>query len=99
MKIDIDATKREIKKTSIYDDSGNLAGFVEGEDEVLVLLDRLLTERRVTLKDIKEVSAKMEGESRVGILIGVSAANALNYALGLKGAHELEFPQGPSQGF
>ncbi|MCL5004254.1 MAG: hypothetical protein M1352_03200 [Patescibacteria group bacterium] len=70
-----------------------MLGFEEGGSDVLVLLNQLLKKYKVELSDLKEIKAKMEGESRVGILIGVSAANALNYVLGLKPVGQLEYPE------
>ena len=83
---------------SLFSASEKIVGDVNGEADVLVLLDKLLKRNRVKLTDLKEIKAKMEGESQVGILIGVSGANALNYVLGLKKVSELEYPKDPEDG-
>lgn len=92
MRLLIDSSNRYLRKISIFDSSGKELIKVQGEDDVLKLIDRALREGRVKLSDLTEVSAKMDGESRVGINIGVAAANALNYALGLKKVNQLAFP-------
>lgn len=88
----IDTSNRLSHKLSLLDSTGQVLGFEEGAADVLILLDQLLEKYKIKLTDIKEIKAKMEGESRVGINIGVAAANALNYALGLKKLEELKFP-------
>lgn len=95
MKILMDTTNRFLRKIFLYDWLGKEIGHVEGEDEVLKLLDTLLKKHDVKILDLSSIEAKMEGESRVGILIGVSAVNALNYVLGLKKVSELSFPKDP----
>lgn len=98
MKIFIDSTNRFHREISLFSSAEKLVGDVNGEADVLVLLDQILKKYKVKLSDLKEIKAKMEGESRVGILIGVSGANALNYALGLKKVSELEYPKDPEGG-
>ena len=98
MKIFIDSTNRFSRKVSLLNPSEKIIGSVEGDDDILVLIDRLLKENKVALSELVEIKAKMEGESRVGILIGVSAANALNYSLGLKKVNELEYPKDAKDG-
>lgn len=98
MKIFIDSTNRLFRKVSLLNTSEEVVGRVEGEEDILELIDILLKENKVVPLELGEIKAKMEGESRVGILIGVSAANALNYCLGLKRVNELEYPKDPEGG-
>jgi len=98
MKIYIDATNRDSRKIIIYDSAGSVVGSTEGESGVLELIHRALGSCGLKLSDVSEFEARMDGESRVGTLIGVSAANALSYILGLKGAQELRYPKDPESG-
>lgn len=93
MKLEIDSSKRFLKKVSLVDDNQKEVSSVESDKDILVLIDEVLKKGKVSLSDLTFVKAVMEGESRVGINIGVSAANVLNYALGLKKIGELEFPK------
>lgn len=92
MKLLIDSSKRFLKKISLLDKNQKLVVSVESNEDILVLLDQVLKKGKTSLSDLTSVKAELKGESRVGINIGVSAANALNYSLGLKKVEELEFP-------
>ena len=97
VKLFIDTSKRFLRKISLFNSLGKLVGEVEDEEDLILLLDQLLKKNSVNLSDINEVEAKLEGESRVSILIGVAAANALSYALGIKKISQLKYPL--NQGF
>jgi len=92
MRLFINTSQRFLRKISLFNSLGKLVDEIEGEEDLILLLDRLLKKNGVNLNDIKEVEAKLEGESRVGILIGVAAANTLCYALGIKKLGELKYP-------
>lgn len=92
MKLSIDTRVRRVKKVELSDSGGNRVGFLQGQGDLIELIDQILKANQRKVTDLKEIEAKLEGESRVGILIGSAAANALNYALGLKSLDELEFP-------
>ena len=92
MKLLIDSSKRFIRRASVLDDQGKVISSAEGDRDLLFLLDQALNKAGVNLKDLISIETKMEGESRVGVNIGVAAANALNYSLGLKKLPELKFP-------
>jgi hypothetical protein len=96
--LDIDFSDRFRHTVFLHSVSNEELCRVSGETGVLELLGQLLDKHKAKLTDLKEIRANMEGESRVGILIGVSAANALNYCLGLKRASELEYPKQAEDG-
>lgn len=99
MKLFIDSTKRLIRQVFIFDKLGDEVTSIEGDQELLVLIDQALKKAGVDLKDLTSIEAKMVGESRVGVNIGAAAANALNYALGLKGLEDLEYPSSETESF
>lgn len=98
MKLVIDSSKRFLKKVSLIDKNQKVVSSVESDQNILILIDEALRQVKVSLNDLALAEAEMEGESRVGILIGVSAANALNYSLGLKKVDELKYPEDPKNG-
>lgn len=98
MKLFIDCSNRYWRRVALFDGNNQELAKVEGEEELVYLIDTLVKEQKINLEEIREVEAKMEGESRVGVLIGVSGANALNYCLGLKKVEELEYPPEPKVG-
>lgn len=48
---------------------------------VLILIDKLLKEKKFKLKDIKEIEVKTGPGSFTGLRVGISVANALGFAL------------------
>lgn len=92
MNILIDSSKRFLKRIILSDNNQHEMMSIEGDQDILVLIDQVLKKGETSLSSLTVVKAKLEGESRVGVGIGVSAANALNYALDLKKVGELEFP-------
>lgn len=99
MKLLIDSSKRFVKRLTLISGNQVEVKSVESNKDILVLIDQVLKKGKIRLPDLTSIEAKMEGESRVGISIGVTAANALNYVLGLKKVEELEFPEERSGGF
>lgn len=97
-KLFIDCSNRYQRKVVLYSPGGK-ENKVEGDEGVLGLVDRVLSESKTAPRELTQIKAKLTGQSRVGILIGAAAADALNYCLGLKGPQELEFPKEPESGF
>lgn len=99
MKLFIDSSQRYLRRVTLNDYQGKVLAVAQGQEEMIKLIDEVLKKAGVKLSSLTEISAKMEGESRVGINVGVAAANALNYALGLKKVKELTFPTDPNDKF
>lgn len=96
MKLLINSSERYIRRVSLVDEKGKEITSIEGDRDLLVLIDEALKKVGLELRDLTSVEAELSGRSRVGISIGAAAANALNYALGLKKLEELKYPnQGP----
>lgn len=91
-RIFIDSSLRFSRRVLVRDSVEGKSNEFVGEGDLLSLIDEALRKSGTSLKEIELVEAKMEGESRVGVSIGVAAANALSYALELKPLEELEFP-------
>lgn len=92
MRLFINTANRYFKKITIFDSREGQIVEAEGQADVVELIDRALQKGNLKAWDLGKVSAELQGESRVGINIGAAAANALNYALGLKKVKELSFP-------
>ncbi len=75
LKLLIDTSQRNFRRLDLSDLEGEVMESVEGDAEVLVLLDRLLKKAKVDLSQITQVEAQLAGESQTGILIGAAAAN------------------------
>lgn len=93
MKLFLDSAQRFTRKVSLTDEIVQKVDEAQAEVDLVVLIDRLLKKTRTPLTDLTQVAAKRKGASRVGVNVGLAAANALNYALGLKKVADLEFPE------
>ncbi len=55
-----------------------------GDQNVLELIEKLLKKQNIALKDINSIQVKTGPGSFTGLRVGVSIANALSFALGIK---------------
>lgn len=92
----IDSSNRFKRRVSLSNGIGEKVISLESDGDLLKIIDRALKKAKISCSALSSVRAELDGESRVGILIGASAANALNYVLGLKKLAGLEFPSDDS---
>lgn len=55
-----------------------------GSQSLLPLIKKLLEKNNLVFKDIQGIEVEKKGESFTGLKVGVSVANALGFALGVK---------------
>ncbi len=73
-----------------------LAQHKSGAEETLILIEKLLKESAITLKDIEMITVHTGPGSFTGLRVGVAIANALSFSLGIpvndKKNGEIEIP-------
>jgi hypothetical protein len=88
MRLYIDTTKRDKVRVALKNDSKVVAQkeifapFAQAE-KLLSLIDKVLRENKIKLKDMKGIEVNNEGGSFTALRVGVVTANALGYALGI----------------
>ena len=88
----IDTADRYNKSVSLVKE-GQVVAEKKGELDVVVAIRDLLKEQKIKLSDVEEVKANPGPGSFTGLKIGVTVANALNWALGKKKSTEIVLPK------
>lgn len=84
LEVKIDTTNRERSQVQLLK-GGRVVAQKETGGDVLAALSSLLSKEGFSASDIRKVSANQGPGSFTGIRIGLSIANALKYALHLRG--------------
>lgn len=88
----IDTTTRYEKKVILKKDGVELAK-AEGDLDIVVEIQNLLTKYKLSPKDIDKYNVNKGPGSFTGLKVGVTIANVFNWALGKKSIAELDLPK------
>ena len=89
MKLYIDTTQNDYIQLSLKEKDKELAYLkvesrMKQAEKLLPSIQKLLSDKNINLKDIKEIKVNNLGGSFTSLRIGVMTANALGYTLGIK---------------
>ncbi|MBU1016857.1 hypothetical protein KJ678_01715 [Patescibacteria group bacterium] len=92
-KLYLDTAKRDTKVVKLLKDSEVFAEIAGVEDE-FVLIKKILKDNNISINDISGIDVNKGPGSFTGLKVGVSIANAFNYAYGnIKSWRDLILPE------